>query len=197
VANFTLLYSEQLSATQGIITNLSGLDLSFQRAIFNNMSVSSAFVSELTNIIGNITNLFSETFQSTTALVSQLFATDVHVNQTITAGGSIAAGGPITSDSNITSAGTVTGNQFMAGEVLSHEASAVLPPTHARQTLRAPGGIVAAVDQIASMSVGTLSDSGVTSSGQTLLYKPSGGCWAVRDLAADPIPVSLTFPESA
>ena len=192
VANITLLYSEQLSATQGIIGNLSGLDLSFQRAIITNMSVSSAFVSELTSIIGNITTLFSETFQATTALVSQLFATDVHVNQTITAGGSISsdssisATGPITSGSNITSAGTVTGNQFMAGEVLLHEASAVLPPTHARQTLRAPGGIVASVDQIADMSVGPLSDSGVTSSGQTLLYKPSGACWAVRDLAADP-----------
>jgi hypothetical protein len=192
VANITLLYSEQLTSTRGIISNLSGLDLLFQRAIITNMSVSSAFVSELTSIIGNITTLFSETLQTTTALVTQLFATDVHVNQTITAGGSISsdssisATGPITSGGNITSTGTVTGNQFMAGEILAHNASGQLPPTHARQTLQSPGGIVASIDQIGGMSVGPLSDSGVASSGETLLYKPSGGCWAVRDLAADP-----------
>lgn len=124
----------------------------------------------------NVAGVNASTLNATT-----IHGTNVQVSETLSADGNIVAGG------NVTANGTVMANQFMTLEVLAHNASAVIPPSHARQTLQSPiDPNATGVDQIASMSVGPLPTGGVTASGQTLLFKTTGACWHVRDLAADP-----------
>lgn len=123
----------------------------------------------------NVAGVNASTLNATT-----IHGTNLRVNETLSAGGNILAGG------NVTANGTVMANQFMTLEVLAHNASAIIPPSHARQTLQQGSAPLVSVDQIASMSLGPLPQSGVTSSGQSLLFQTSGACWKVRDLAADP-----------
>lgn len=163
-ANITELFAstiltDEVTAAQGTIGNLTVYDLNALRAVLVNLTASSVNATELHSVLAHITTLVSQSITSTTAVITNLFATTGQITQltstfftalngTVTHLESVtgyiqnlvtdqAAINNITAQTIYAENATITNvvSQMASSVPLTHTTSAVLPSTHNLQLL--------------------------------------------------------------